>query len=314
MDATDLRPDRDADDFWAITAYFNPAGYRSKYANYRQFRKHLALPLMAIELAYGPDFELKDDDAEIVLRRRGRDVLWQKERLLNIALAALPSRCRRIAWVDCDVIFETKDWPRHTRDLLDRFTLVQPFSHVHRMPRGCAPDQERPPNTELLSSVSFLIAAGMPTAECLGNPASQNQCTPGYAWAADRDVLENHGLYDACIVGGGDSAMVRAAYGRFEDALRLQCLDRDHYLAWATPFHQTVRSNVGHLAGNLRHLWHGDTSHRRYRQRNLELAKFEFNPAADIAADCDNVWRWNSDKPTLHEFVRDYFSSRREDG
>ncbi len=96
MGATDLRPDRDAGDFWAITAYFNPAGYRSKYANYRQFRKHLALPLVAIELSYGPDFELKDDDAEIVLRRRGRDVLWQKERLLNIALAALPSHCRRV--------------------------------------------------------------------------------------------------------------------------------------------------------------------------------------------------------------------------
>ncbi len=108
--------------------------------------------------------------------------------------------------------------------------------------------------------------------------------------------------------------MVRAAYGHFEDAFRLQSLDRDHYLAWAMPFHRAVRSNVGHVAGNLRHLWHGDMSNRGYRQRYLELAKFEFNPAADIAADRDDVWRWNSDKPALHKFVRDYFGSRREDG
>jgi hypothetical protein len=255
-----------------------------------------------------------DGDAEIVLRRHGRDVLWQKERLLNIALAALPSHCRRVAWVDCDVIFETKDWPRRTRDLLDRYAMVQPFSRIYRMPQGYMPDQERPPDAELLSGVPFLIASGMPVAECLGTPASQVQCTPGYAWAADRELLENHGLYDACIVGGGDSAMVRAAYGRFEDALRLQCLDRNHYLAWAMPFHQAVRSNVGHVAGNLLHLWHGDTSRRRYRQRNLELAKFDFNPATDIAPDCKGVWRWNSGKPALHEFVRDYFISRREDG
>jgi hypothetical protein len=296
MGATNLRPDRDGDDFWAITSYFNPAGYRSKYVNYQQFRKHLAVPLMAIELSYGPDFELKDDDAEIVLRRRGRDVLWQKERLLNIALAALPSRCRRVAWVDCDVIFESRDWPGQTRSQLDRFALVQLFSHVYRLPQGCGPDQERPPNIDFQNSVSFLIDSGMPT------------------WAAGRELLESHGLYDACIVGGGDAAMVRAAYGRFEDALRLQCLDRDHYLAWAMPFHQAVRSNVGHVAGNLLHLWHGDTSLRSYRQRNSDLAKFEFNPAADIAADCNDVWRWSSDKPAMHEFVRNYFRSRREDG
>jgi hypothetical protein len=154
----------------------------------------------------------------------------------------------------------------------------------------------------------------MPTAECPGNPAAQIQCSRGYAWAAGRELLENHGLYDACIVGGGDAAMVRAAYGRFEDALRLQCLDRDHYLAWAMPFHQAVRSNVGHVAGNLLHLWHGDMSLRSYRQRNSDLAKFEFNPTADIAADCNDVWRWSSDKPAMHKFVRDYFSSRREDG
>lgn len=42
---------------------------------------HLNVPLIAVELAYGPDFELEDPDADILIRRRGRDVMGQKERL-----------------------------------------------------------------------------------------------------------------------------------------------------------------------------------------------------------------------------------------
>ena len=57
-------------------------------------------------------------------------------------------------------------------------------------------------------------------------------------------LLDEHQFYDACIVGGADSAIARAAYGRFDDALRLQHLHAEHYLAWAIPFHEAVRSNV----------------------------------------------------------------------
>jgi hypothetical protein len=36
---------------WAIAAYFNPARYARRLANYRVFREHLAVPLVAVELA-----------------------------------------------------------------------------------------------------------------------------------------------------------------------------------------------------------------------------------------------------------------------
>lgn len=301
------------DGLWAITTYFNPQKYRSKLVNYRHFRSHLNVPLLAIELTYGPDYELDENDADIIVRRRGVDVLWQKERLLNVAVRELPADCRRVVWVDCDVIFETKDWPRRTNELLDRFSLVQPFQQVHRMPSTWTPGDPRPPDTEQLRSVPFLISTGMPVSICLGTPASQIQCTPGYAWAANRELLEQCGFYDACIVGGGDSAMARAAYGRFDDALRLQHLNKDHYLAWAVPFHNAVRANVAFVDGNLFHLWHGKTEYRRYRERNEMLARFKFDPEKDVVVDQAGVWSWNSDKRELHQYVSDYFCSRRED-
>lgn len=35
----------------------------------------------------------------------------------------------------------------------------------------------------------------------------------GMAWAARRELLEQHGFYDGCVIGGGDSALICAAFG-----------------------------------------------------------------------------------------------------
>ena len=99
-----------ASDFWAITSYFNPAGYGSRRANYRHFRKHLGVPLVAVELSFDGNFELTEGDAEILIQLTGGDVMWQKERLLNLALEALPPECDKVMSIDCDVIFTDPDW------------------------------------------------------------------------------------------------------------------------------------------------------------------------------------------------------------
>src|SRR4051812_27505421 len=95
---------------WAITSYFNPMGYRRRLANYKLFHARLNVPLVAVELAYGPDFELNAGDADVLVQLRSQDVLWQKERLLNLAMRSLPSGCRYVVWLDCDIIFEADDW------------------------------------------------------------------------------------------------------------------------------------------------------------------------------------------------------------
>jgi hypothetical protein len=48
---------------WAITSYFNPAGYRRRLSNFKIFRERLGIPLVVVELTYGPDFELEKQDA-----------------------------------------------------------------------------------------------------------------------------------------------------------------------------------------------------------------------------------------------------------
>ncbi len=90
---------------WAVTAYFNPCRYRTRLENFRTFRERLAVPLVAVELVYGGRPELEAGDANVLVRVEGHNVLWQKERLLNVALSLLPDRCEAVAWVDCDLVF-----------------------------------------------------------------------------------------------------------------------------------------------------------------------------------------------------------------
>jgi hypothetical protein len=305
------------DDIWAVTVYFNPMRYQRRLANYRVFRRHLHAPLIAIELAYASGFDLVENDADILVQIRGGDVLWQKERLLNVALESVPSGCRKIVCVDCDVIFESEDWVRRTSLMLDRVALVQPFSYLHRMAAGWTPADGPAQSTGVLRSPAVMIESGMPLATCLGTPAEQLKCSTGSAWATHTELLRRHSFYDACIIGGGDSAFVRAAYGCFDEAMRLQHMNarrREHYLAWACPFYDAVRADVGAVDGKLLHLWHGLPQDRRYRNRVERLEPFEFDPFTDIALDESGAWRWSSDKNEMHEYVRGYFAARKEDG
>src|SRR5262249_45258308 len=151
----------------------NPARYQRRLANYRVFRERLIVPLVTVELAYGHDFELDGEDAEILIRLRGGDILWQKERLLNIALRALPDKYRNVVWFDCDVVFEADDWPERTSLLLDRYTLVQPFSRLYLMSADGLSGQGRARESKLRYSVPFLIATGIPAASCMAASAEQ---------------------------------------------------------------------------------------------------------------------------------------------
>ena len=125
-------------DLWAITANFNPCHYRTRLANFRTFRERLGVPLVAVELFYGGRAELEPADADILVRIPGKDVLWQKERLLNVALGVLPDACEAVAWVDCDIVFAAAGWDRRVLEALESAPVIQPFGTVYDLPRGAA--------------------------------------------------------------------------------------------------------------------------------------------------------------------------------
>jgi hypothetical protein len=307
-------------DLWAITGYFNPVGYRRRIANYRLFRKRLAVPLVTVELSFDGEFELKREDADVLVQVRGGSILWQKERLLNIGLKWVPDTCDKIAWLDCDVIFPGDEWVERATRALEEFSLVHLFHERHDLPHHVGPDQlhswDPPPTSQ---SVVYKMATGDSSPEdlFLANAPLERRATAGLAWATPRAVLEKHGLYDACILGSGDRAILCAALGKFDYGKRAALMGArraKHYLVWARPYFETVRGRVGYIKGRLFHLWHGDLKNRQYEERHRGLEEFDFDPFIDVALDHNGCWRWSSDKIKLHAFVKQYFESRNEDG
>ena len=305
---------------WAITCYFNPMGYQRRLTNFRIFRDSLQIPLVAVELAYGSKFDLQANDAEILIQLPSGAVLWQKERLLNVALRALPSSCRKVAWLDCDIFFGSPDWIERANSLLDRFALIQLFRQVHNLGRQWVPGKVCAADVEYTRpSAAFSLASGVSAAMCLGHLLAHRKGTSaaGFAWAAHRDLLDRHSFYDACIVGGGDRAMACAAHRCFDELMQRHYMnghERQRYITWAEPYYETVQAENAFLDTDIFHLWHGDIDKRKSYSRHEGFQRFQFNPYTDIAIGEGGSWRWNSDKPEMHQYVREYFASRQEDG
>lgn len=302
---------------WGITCYFNPIGYRRRLENYLAFRHRLGVPLVAVELGYRDAFDLPDDAADVLIRLRGGDTLWQKERLLNVALRELPPDCSAVAWLDCDIVFEREDWAERSLAALERYPLLQPF-HSVREPAPGDPEESMHGRNGLGRSIARLLDAGDVMPEILGGDMRVDYRThSGLAWVGRRDVLDADGFYDACVMGSGNRAMICAALGRAHDAvgyLQMTPAWTRHYVAWAERHFHGVRGAAGCIEGTVVHLWHGDLAKRRYRQRHVEFRRFDYDPSADVAVDETGCWRWSTDKRAMHDYVADYFRSRRKDG
>jgi hypothetical protein len=359
------------DDLWIVTSYFNPQRYNTKRRNYQLFLDKLErshLNWLVVECAFGATpFDLSRSPRTLQLR--ARDVMWQKERLLNIAIQQLPDSCEKVAWVDCDILFDNPDWVVETSGLLDQVSVVQPFGKAVRLPTGryihnetdkffagfCALQSHRkeldakraaPRQPSSLQVVycrlcgSRIASAALVCTGCRacpkpgagGNTAFaplKDRTLPtgefdrhghtGFAWAARKELLLQHGLYDVGLAGTGDHLMAHAMCGDWESP----CIPRlvgesgpglAHFLAWGEPLYRAFRGSIAYVEGTVSHLWHGDDENRNYKSRGWELAEFGFDPVTDLRLAESGCWEWNSDKPDLHQWAIDYFDLRQEDG
>ncbi len=187
-----------------------------------------------MECSFGRESELTPADADILIQVRRGDVMWQKERLLDVALASLPPECTAVAWLDCDVVFHDGDWPGRTLTALQEAPIVQLYRNRYHPARDL-PDDRFDPSAFAPAAVSLihLINTGLQSKEALSQAGLPLGLTLGLAWAARRELLDRHGLYDACILGSADKAIVCAAYGLFDivgRSLHMTPSRFDHFL------------------------------------------------------------------------------------
>ena len=303
-----------APDLGIVTAFFNPCRYRTRAANFERFVAPIraaGISLVIVEARFaGGEWTL--DPKYASMRVEARDLMWQKERLLDMGMAWLPASCTKVAWLDADVLFDDAEWACKTSELLETALVVQPFSDAVRL----APHSFTPaPTDELYQSFAAMY---MHHPELLAHGRYALHGHTGFAWAARRHLLATHGLYDALIAGSADHLMAHAFAGDLSSKCIVRTLGTGgrhlaHFRKWARGIHADVGGRLAHVPGRLLHLWHGTIAKRRYADRNRELRGFSFDPSVDLKIADNGCWAWASDKPDLHAWSRRYFADREED-
>lgn len=308
---------------WVITSYYNPMRYKRRLSNYRIFRKNLATPLVTVELSFDGKFELAEGDADILIQISGGAIVWQKERLLNIAVKSVPRSESSVAWLDCDVTFERADWMDEAQAQLEMHNVVQLYSELVDLRPTFDNMEWDPRNAQGAAAcgvVSFVHERGYKRTDIgplLERGRAAGGQSMGLAWAARRHIIEEHGLYDAMVIGAGDRVSVGTMYGQFRkiaEVFELNSAREQHYLKWARPYHERAGERIGYVPGRIYHLWHGDLANRKTLERHHLLARFDFDPDADLLVGSNGAWQWARPRPDLEEFFTNYFMTRAEDG
>jgi hypothetical protein len=323
---------RAEDDLAIVSCFFNPGASQRRIDNYRAFLRGMrqsGVRCLLVELAFGDNpHAIEHDD---VIQLRSDDLLWHKERLLNIGIQRLlQDGARKIAWLDGDIRFDNPCWPRVISERLEQVNLCQVFEDVSVQLHARGAPVVAP------SAISYHQRTGRFYTQqprvvkglLLGQHMA-GQC--GYGWAARAEVLEQALLFDKAVVGGGDKLMLTATMERDLDNPRLaattyskfHCQDCDHrnrsatytshYLEWAARWNRAVAGQVGFAPLHLRDMYHGRRSDRGYFTRLDILYRHGYDPLVDLEEDAAGCLQWSSPKEAMHREVEAYFLSRRED-
>jgi hypothetical protein len=302
---------------YVVTVIFNPHGFKSRYNLYRQFTEYMDFSraeLFTVEIAFKDrPFEVTTAGNPWHLQLRTDNVLWHKERGINLGIAKLihlVPDAYNIAWIDADVRFTNPDWVHDTVHALQHYSVVQPFSQaINLNPKFEMMWKCESATAHFRSKLGYHQKPGIQTKYLCGGH-------PGLAWAARRDVLEHlGGLMDFCIAGSGDTHMFNAMIGdvrifyrngmtkAFEKALE----------RWAQKCYEHVNKNIGFVNGVCYHYWHGKSEQRGYEKRWDIINFHQFDPHEDIVIGLNGLYKFRGNKPELEHDIFLSTKSRNED-
>lgn len=272
-----------------LTTFYNPCNYTSSKYNAITFLRHIKkyADVFIAELSFDNKFFIEHENTIQIAGDRS-NILWQKERLLNILLDKLPEKYTDVAWVDCDLIFRDEFWVKRVTEELSKYKILHLFSTAYRLTTS---------NTVIDGLVSRV--------------RYHSYGVPGFAWAARREVLDEIRFLDNQIMGGGDaimcSAFMQAPQILPSDKLYI---DDETTKKWINKVEKVVDRSVSYLDNNIAHLYHGSESNRAYTNRYKILLDGDGDYTNKISMN-NSLWTCNDKK--LTENIYHYFSNRQED-
>jgi len=287
-----------------LTSHYNPIGFDRQKKNAECFYQQMPLQIRNHVYSINADFGGQDMVLPFhgrTVRASDKNIMWQKERMLNLALATLPPEYDQVCWVDADLIFTNPYWYEQTEESLRENAVTQMFSAVINTNRFGEFLERR-------HGVGWRVK---------NKPGDiTGWYRPGGAWAARREIAETC-IPDEHISGGGDCMTAFAWTGEFDRWRRHIAYSgrwAKHYDDWARRQNEMVAGRIGYVQGDVIHLWHGDRENRQYNDRAKILERHNFDPFEDIRIGDNGLWEWSTDRPEMHNAIRKYFVRRREDG
>jgi hypothetical protein len=310
-----------------VTCISNPVRFKSRYELYRKWKKAMddaGAKVITVELAFGDrPFEITNEYEKysICVQVRSLEEYWHKENLINLGFqraVEMWPHCKYLAWVDADVLPATisvKEWLNETVQQLQRYQIVQMFESACDL---------SPTNTVMNYQIGFMkkyIDSGCvaPNKGGFWNDGYVNQHGhPGYAWAANREMLDKIGtLIDFAILGAGDRHMALGLVGCIDQSFEhLNPSYRTLLKLWQIRALRYAQKDVGFVPVTINHMWHGKKKDRKYADRWKILKAHDFNPLIDLKRDLQGLWQletYSQRQISLRNDLRAYFSSRNED-
>jgi len=300
-----------------LTTYFNPCKFKSRSNNYNIFRDQIGPDLFTIELAFEPEtFELEERPNVLRILGGRHNIMWQKERLLNLLLARIPTWYTNIAWVDCDIIFNDSRWRQNLNTVLDQYVMVQLFDTVAYLGPNGEPQYIFPGIVRFLEDRHIRNETDF-LKHTAGDASPANGKCTGIAWAARREIFDQVGFLDCSIIGGGDLRMVLSGFGAWNLLKRHIQEGEPMFKAtrqWGQTFYALAQGSMSYVPGTVKHLFHGEIRDRRYSARTEILKRYGFDPFKDITLSRNGLWEWKDSKSPIVNEIISYFQSRKEDG
>jgi hypothetical protein len=303
---------------WVICSYFNFTKTPFRLKNFNIFRDNIKrygnLKLLCVEFSPSKDFEVLASDVDLLLQLSDGDIMWQKERLLNIGIDLLPSDTDIVIVCDGDVVFTDDKFTDKIIQSLDKYIAVQCFSAVYHL----SPDRNYRNFNYFdvnFSSQEYFNGGSPGCIMSYSQYGNFSYGAAGYIWAFRYKNIKSVKLFDENIIGSGDRVSASAFIGLpLAPWLVAGGFNNNYYKYLNKVKNEGInRDTVGYINIPIYDLYHGDLRSRQYQERHQILRDINFNPDLDLINNfmqpfsfAQHVEQESRDK------IKNYFYSRNE--
>jgi hypothetical protein len=308
---------------WVVCCLFNFTGSKFRLYNYNAFRRQLKkhkVKILTVEFSPKEEYELNYNDADILIQLSDGDLMWQKERLLNIGIDRLPTDTDNVIIIDTDVIFGQRDIIQRIEKKLKKYQVVQCFEYKRDLNPLLDLTKFDFFNVDQSLSQNFYDnSAYKQDSEKASIIRNFQRCGQfngifGYAWAFNYKIIKKIKLFEDNIVGGGDRTMA-AAFLRQDLLYHFPGTNKQPFEDYCKLVKKNIkRKEVGYLKDTTIYvLYHGEIKKRYYNERHNILKMYEFDAAKDLIKQKKLPLKFNdSVDEAMKESIKYYFVNRRE--